>query len=46
MHSSKTSQEKRNSISPRNIAFYERKYPELSHEEHLKLQQEFFEKIN
>ena len=44
MHSSKTSQEKRNSISPRNIAFYERKYPELSHEEHLKLQKEFFEK--
>lgn len=44
MHSSKTSQEKRNSISPRNIAFYERKYPELSHDEHLKLQKEFFEK--
>lgn len=44
MHSSKTTQEERNSISPRNIAFYERKYPELSHEEHLKLQQEFFEK--
>ena len=38
------SQEKRNSMSPRNIAFYERKYPELSHEEHLKLQAEFFEK--
>jgi hypothetical protein len=31
MHHSKTTQEKRNSISPRNIAFYERKYPELSH---------------
>ena len=39
-----TSQEKRNSMSPRNIAFYERKYPELSHEEHLKLQQDFFNK--
>ena len=44
MHRSKTTQEKRNSISPRNIAFYERKYPELSHEEHLKLQKEFFNK--
>lgn len=44
MHRSKTTQEKRNGISPRNIAFYKRKYPELSHEEHLKLQQEFFEK--
>lgn len=44
MHSSKTTQEQRNSISPRNIAFYERKYPDLSHEEHLKLQQDFFEK--
>lgn len=44
MHSSKTTQEERNSISPRNIAFYKRKYPELSHEEHIKLQQEFFEK--
>ena len=31
-------------MSPRNIAFYERKYPNLSHEEHLKLQQEFFHK--
>ena len=39
-----STQERRNSMSPRNIAFYERKYPELSHEEHLKLQQEFFEK--
>ena len=44
MHHLKTTQEKRNSISPRNIAFYERKYPELSHEEHLKLQQDFFNK--
>jgi hypothetical protein len=44
MHRSKTTQQKRNSISPRNIAFYERKYPNLSHEEHLKLQKEFFEK--
>lgn len=44
MHHLKTSQEKRNSISPRNIAFYERKYPELSHNEHLKLQQDFFNK--
>lgn len=44
MHSSKTTQEQRNSVSPRNIAFYERKYPELTHEEHLKLQQDFFEK--
>ena len=45
-HNSKqmASQEKRNSMSPRNIAFYERKYPELSHEEHLKLQQDFFNK--
>lgn len=39
-----STQEERNSRSPRNIAFYERKYPELSHEEHLKLQQEFFNK--
>ena len=39
-----TTQEHRNSMSPRNIAFYERKYPDLSHEEHLKLQQAFFEK--
>ena len=39
-----STQEKRNSMSPRNIAFYERKYPELSHEEHLKLQQDFFNK--
>lgn len=44
MHHSKTTQEQRNSISPRNIAFYERKYPELSHDEHLKLQQDFFNK--
>ena len=39
-----STQEKRNSRSPRNIAFYERKYPNLSHEEHLKLQHDFFEK--
>jgi len=39
-----TSLETRNSRSPRNIAFYERKYPDLSHEEHLKLQKEFFNK--
>ena len=39
-----STQERRNSMSPRNIAFYERKYPNLSHEEHLKLQKEFFEK--
>lgn len=44
MHRSKTSQEKRNGISPRNIAFYERLYPDLSHEEHLKLQRAFFDK--
>lgn len=44
MHRSKTTQEKRNAISPWNIAFYKRKYPNLSHEEHLKLQQEFFDK--
>lgn len=45
-HNSKqnSSQEKRNSLSPRNIAFYERKYPDLSHEEHVKLLEEFFEK--
>jgi len=39
-----TDQKTRNSRSPRNIEFYERKYPELSHEEHLKLQQNFFNK--
>ena len=39
-----TSKSTRNSRSPRNIEFYERKYPELSHEEHLKLLQEFFDK--
>ena len=39
-----TTQEHRNSMSPRNIAFYERKYPNLSHEEHLKLREQFFEK--
>jgi len=39
-----TTQQQRNANSPRNIAFYERKYPELSHEEHLKLLQDFFNK--
>lgn len=45
-HNSKknSTQERRNSMSPRNIAFYERKYPELSHEEHLKMLQDFFDK--
>lgn len=46
MHSSKTSQEKRNSISPKRIEFYERKYPELSHEEHLKMLQDQINKTN
>ena len=46
MHSSKTSQEKRNSISPKRIEFYERKYPESSHEEHLKMLQDQINKTN
>lgn len=46
MHSSKTSKEKRNSISPKRIEFYERKYPELSHEEHLKMLQKQYDKTN
>ena len=43
MHSSKRSLEERLSNSPRNIAFYEKRYPELSHEEHLKMQRDFFD---
>lgn len=39
-----TTQEERNSKSPRNIAFYEKRYPELSHEEHQKMLNNFFEK--
>lgn len=40
----KVSSSVRNSRSPRNIEFYERKYPELTHEEHVKMRDEFFEK--
>lgn len=43
MHHSRTTQEQRNAISPRNIAFYENKYPDLSHEEHVRLRDKFFE---
>ena len=37
MHSSKTSELKRKQISPKCIEFYERLYPNLSHEEHLEM---------
>lgn len=43
MHHSRTTKQKRRSISPRCIEFYETKYPELTHEEHQQLLQEFFE---
>ena len=43
-HKNNSTQEERNSKSPRNIAFYEKKYPKLSHEEHLKMLNDFFEK--
>lgn len=39
-----TTQEERNSRSPRNVEFYKRKYPELSHEEHLNMLNDFFAK--
>lgn len=45
-HRNNASSEQRCQLSPRNIAFYERKYPELSHEEHIKLRQEFITKNN
>lgn len=45
-HRNNASLEQRCQMSPRNIAFYERKYPELSHEEHIKLRQEFITKNN
>lgn len=45
-HRNNASLEQRRQMSPRNIAFYERKYPELSHEEHVKLRQEFITKNN
>lgn len=45
-HRNNASSEQRCQLSPRNIAFYERKYPELSHEEHVKLRQEFITKNN
>lgn len=43
MHRSRTSEYKRRSISPRCIEFYERKFPNLSHEEHEKKLAEYFE---
>lgn len=44
MHSSKTTKQQRNSISPRNIEFYKRKYPDLTTEEQEQLRQQFFTK--
>lgn len=41
-----STQKERNSRSPKCIEFYERKYPELSHEEHLKMLQEQYDKTN
>lgn len=41
-----TTQQERNSRSPRNIEFYKRKYPELSLEEQENLRQEYIKKNN
>ncbi len=41
-----STEEYRKSKSPKCIEFYERKYPNLSHEDHLKLLNEHIEKIN
>lgn len=43
MHSCKRTKEQRLSNSPRNIMFYETRFPELTHEEHLQLQRDFFD---
>ena len=41
-----STQQERNARSPKCIEFYEKKYPELSHEKHLKLLQEQINKTN
>lgn len=46
MHRSRTTDLQRRQISPKCIEFYERKHPELSHEEHLKMLQKQVEKTN
>lgn len=46
MHHSKTTELQRKQISPKCIEFYENKYPDLSHEEHLNLLQQQIDKTN
>lgn len=45
MHSSKTTGLERREISPKCIEFYEKHYPNLSHDEHLKMLEEHFKKV-